>query len=254
MSVPWIAFFRLLIAPLIEPVVSMTNATSACLMLVLNLSTSLFGFGSSPNGTTKKKSRLSPVLRSWTTVSVPTASPCGVDTWTVVLLPSVPAGSEATEVNVAPANEPSVPSFSLNVAPAVRSVPLLLTLNAAVPGVAGFVAESMMTVVFFGSSVRTCAASPPKPGVLPPGSPPGSVALFSCSASKPERPPPPLHPTAMQRVRAKPEPTRAEGVRRIVGGRMRPGRNGKHFNCISKPLRSVEPPHVGGPRNASNPW
>ena len=100
-----------------------TNATSACLMFVLNLSTSLFGVGSSPYGTMKKKSRWSPVLRSWTTVSVPSASPSAICTCTVVLLPSTPAGSEPTDVNVAPANVPSDASFSVNVAPAVTSAP-----------------------------------------------------------------------------------------------------------------------------------
>ena len=44
-SVPWSDVFRLLIEPLIEPVVSIEKATSACLMFVLNFSTSFFGEG-----------------------------------------------------------------------------------------------------------------------------------------------------------------------------------------------------------------
>ncbi len=41
----------------IDPVVSVTKATSTDWMFVLNLRTSVVGFGASLNGTMKKKSR-----------------------------------------------------------------------------------------------------------------------------------------------------------------------------------------------------
>jgi hypothetical protein len=56
-SVPWRALRMPAISEAIEPVVSVTKATSTDWMFVLNLRTSLLGFGASLNGTMKKKSR-----------------------------------------------------------------------------------------------------------------------------------------------------------------------------------------------------
>ncbi len=55
--VPWSAERMPLISEDIDPVVSVTKATSTDWMFVLNLRTSVVGFGASLNGTMKKKSR-----------------------------------------------------------------------------------------------------------------------------------------------------------------------------------------------------
>jgi hypothetical protein len=181
---PASAFRMPVISSDIEPVVSVTKATSTDWMFVLNFSTSFCGVGASLNGSTKKKSRFSLPRRSATIVILPPVDPPSALTVTPVVWPSGPAGSVATDVKVAPLNAPSSGRSRVNVAPAVTSRSpagsLRITLNACVAGVGGFVDVSMKTTAFTGSSWRPFVFSPPNTGPAgpPSGDVPGGTAGF----------------------------------------------------------------------------
>ncbi len=188
-SVPWRALRIPLISEDIEPVVSVTKATSTDWMFVLNLSTSVLGFGASLNGTMKKKSRWSLLRRMGTMVICAPAEPPSALATTAVVMPGGPGGRVATEVNVAPLKLPSSGFSRLKRAPAVTSLSpsfdLRITLKAWVAGVGGVVAVSMKRTTLLGSTTSPASAGVPKEPPPPPpppasgfsGSVPGGVSL-----------------------------------------------------------------------------
>ena len=174
----------------------------------------------------KKKSRCAPVFRSFTSVRRARALPSAVVAFTVVLTPSLSPGSASADVNAGPANVPSVGSSSSSFAVVEASLPFDVTLYVTVPGVTGFVAESMMRVTFFGSSWTSPLTSPPKPPLL--SSPPllevpGFEGSCACSgSSNPERELP--QPIATRSPVTIPSERRRESCMRSSGAQRNHGR------------------------------